>query len=94
MYTRDIEVMTVGNLGAAWLDLGKYDLAEEFFREAISLDPEGPTAYYNLGQLATMRGEFDQAEEYLLKARKLGYSRGAVDKMIAKVGQLLADYEG
>ena len=94
MYTRDIEVMTIGNLGAAWLEIGKLDLAEEFFREAISLDPEFPMVYYNLGLLATMRGELDQAKEYFLKARKLGYSRGAIDKAISKLGQILADYEG
>lgn len=94
MYTRDIEVMTLGNLGAAYIEVGKPDLAEQFLREAISLDPEYPIAYYNLGQLAGMRGDLEQANEYLLRARKLGYASGAVDKMISQLGQTFADLEG
>lgn len=94
IYTRNIEVMTLGNLGAAYIEVGKPDLAEQFLREAMSLDPECPIAYYNLGLLAGMRGHLEQANEYLLRARKLGYARGAIDKIISQLGQTLADFEG
>ena len=50
---------------------GNLDLAEENFKEILSLDQENYHSIYNLGIISFDRKKYTQAEEYLLKAFEL-----------------------
>lgn len=60
---------TVNNLGAAYLGLEKYDLAEKIFKRAAELQPENPGCHKNLGTLYQKMGRDNEAvfhfEKYL-----------------------------
>ncbi|MFQ5450717.1 MAG: tetratricopeptide repeat protein [Nitrospinaceae bacterium] len=49
------------NLGSLYSQLGKEDLAEREFKEAIRADSTIPTGHYNLASLYASRGQFSQA---------------------------------
>jgi tetratricopeptide (TPR) repeat protein len=49
------------NLGAAYMEYGEYDRAEQEFRAILMVAPTYPQAYYNLGLLALRRDRPDEA---------------------------------
>jgi tetratricopeptide (TPR) repeat protein len=49
------------NLGAAYMEYGEYDRAEQEFRAILELAPTYPRVYYNLGLLALRRDRPDEA---------------------------------
>ena len=49
------------NLGACYYQLGKYDLAEKYCRDAIDLHPDSRAAYGNLGIVCARQGRFYEA---------------------------------
>jgi tetratricopeptide (TPR) repeat protein len=65
------------NRGEVLLRLGRLPEAEASFRNALSLNPRGPMANYNLARLAEMRGRLAEAEE--LCRRALEVNPGLVD---------------
>ena len=58
------------NLGMAYDDNGQYLLAERAYQTAISIDPDNPIAYHNLGNLHFKLNRLDEAEKYFLEAIK------------------------
>ncbi len=59
--------------------------AEMYFRAALQLDPEQPTAHRRLGALALARGEFELAKSYLLAAHAATPYDRAVQQMLGEV---------
>ena len=50
-----------------------FDGAIQDFERAIKLDPKKPAFYYNLGNCYKAKGDAGKANEYLTKARELGF---------------------
>ncbi len=94
IYTRDIEVMALNNLGTAQLQLGNWASAVEYLECARGKDPESPLPYFNLAVLAQAGGEEEEARRLLRRATELGYRRTSVDRLIHTAGAVLARVEG
>lgn len=94
MYTRDIEVMTENNLGAAKLELGRWDEAKGHLKRALALDAHAPLPHYNLAMIFAARGMEQESMRHLARARQLGYRGAASDRLIRSAGELLARVEG
>lgn len=67
-------VFGLNGLGAVFFNKGRYDIAEQYFRQALSLDPYEPVFYCNVA-FAMSRLEssekIDEAETYWKKALKI-----------------------
>lgn len=94
IYTRSIKAMTLNNLGAAYLGLGKLQEAEDSFNQALKIDGLFPLPFYNLALVQQVLGEKQKALSLLEKARGLGLENNLADKFIQKSGELLASVEG
>lgn len=94
VYTRDIEVMTLNNIGAIHLMLGDLDKATAALEMARERDPEMPHIYYNLSVIAMVRREPDRGERLFDESRRLGYRGTWDDRLIKKAGVALAEFEG
>lgn len=94
VYSPDVEVMTLNNLGAAQYRMGELDVAEGYLREALRLDPAYPIAYYNLALIAAERDDVAEAERMMGEAHRLGYTRGTLDQVLGRAGDALARLEG
>lgn len=94
VYTRDVEAMTLNNMGAALLHQGHLDSAEQRLEQAIKLDPAYPIPYYNLALVEELRGNRDNAIRSLATAEELGYRNTSIDKVISKATSILAYLEG
>lgn len=73
-------------LGVASLQAKNLDRAEAAFRKALELEPDSPVAMYNVGVVFAVRGDADQAFEWLAKAkatRKFDMTYAEVDTDIA-----------
>ncbi|MGH8610495.1 MAG: hypothetical protein ACREYF_00215 [Gammaproteobacteria bacterium] len=77
-YTRDVEVMTLVNLGVCHLWLNQLKKADTALMEAAKLDPESPLPYYNLALLSQAKDDFAKALEYLDQAESLGFKRSSI----------------
>ncbi|MGH6635816.1 MAG: tetratricopeptide repeat protein [Gammaproteobacteria bacterium] len=77
-YTRDVEVMTLVNLGVCHLWLNELKKADTALKEAAKLDPESPLPYYNLALLSQAKDDFAKALEYLDQAESLGFKRSSI----------------
>ncbi len=93
-YTRDGRALALNSIGAAHLELGDLESAEASFRSALELDPEYPIPYANLAALAKARGDAGLAAEHTARARELGLSGGATDRLLRRAGSALARVEG
>ena len=94
VYTPDAEAMALNNLGAAHLELGRFDRAASAFEDALVLDPEYAIAYYNLALLRAAQDDECGAAKLLRRAQDLGYRRTNVDQLIGQAQSLLARLEG
>jgi len=77
-YTRDVEVMTLVNLGVCHLWLNQLKQADMALMEAAKIDPESPLPYYNLALLSQAKDDFAKALEYLDQAESLGFKRSSI----------------
>ncbi len=93
-YTRDIEVMTLNNLGVICIETARFGEAKAHFESAISLDSEAPLPYYNLALIAAADNDVDLAEKLLRRSAELGFTGSSVDDLIRSAGELLARFEG
>ncbi len=59
------------NLGLAYTNMKKFDLAEKEYRETLKVDPKNAEAHINLGKLYKKRGENNHALEMYKKAIEL-----------------------
>lgn len=94
VYTRDIEVMSLNNIGAAQLQLGDWTQAADYLQRARDRDPDCPLPYWNLALLAQAQGDEATATRHLERAHELGYRRSSLDQLIHSAGALLARVEG
>lgn len=94
MYSKDIEAMALNNLGTSYLHLGKLDVAEFNFYEAIKLDTLYPIPYYNLSILSHIRGDVEEANNLYKKAFELGFKQTTFDKVVQIGQQILSNIEG
>jgi len=94
IYTRDIEAMTLNNIGASQLELGNLDRVSEPLQKALANDPKYPIPYFNLAHLAVLRGDVDSARAAALRAWELGYRDSWVDSLIRRGSGALAGIEG
>ena len=73
------------NLGVAYEQLGRGDLAEAMFRKAIALRPDYADARLNLGLKQAARGEFEVALENISEAVRLSPDHVAARQGLAMV---------
>jgi tetratricopeptide (TPR) repeat protein len=64
------DLLAYVNLGNLYDIDKKKDLAEKYYRKAISLDPENGRTHYNLGLFYAEQGRHSDAEKELLLAQK------------------------
>jgi tetratricopeptide (TPR) repeat protein len=93
-YTRDIEVMTLTNLGAAYLALGDFGAARRSFDQGRELDFLSPLPYFNLALLEQVQGNPEQSTRLFERARDLGFTGATSDQLFRHAGELLARIEG
>lgn len=69
------------NLGRAYIDQGRIDLALPHFQNALDIEPENPTAHLNIGTCYLFYGEFDKAVTHFQKALTLypAYTKAMVN---------------
>ncbi len=94
MYTRDIEVMTLNNLGTIYIEQGRFIKAKEYLNQAIAIDSEGPLPYFNLALIAAAENQNDLAIEFFRKSKEKGFTGSSFDQLIRQTGELLARIEG
>jgi tetratricopeptide (TPR) repeat protein len=94
MFSKDIEAMTLNNLGSSYLYLGNFAIAESYFNEATRLDGLYPIPYYNLSILSYIQGNSKKSEELHERAVELGFKQTTFDKVIQISQQILANIEG
>jgi len=59
------------NLGRAYINRGRIDLALPHFQRALKIEPDNPTAHLNIGTCYLFYGEFEKAETFFKKALEL-----------------------
>lgn len=81
IYTRDVEVMALSNLGVCHLWLGELDDAEKCLNSAAKIDPESPLPFFNLALVYQTKDNEARASENLDKAEELGFRRSRIKKV-------------
>ena len=94
VYTPDVEAMTLNNIGAACLSLGRLEAATKAFEEALRIDPQYPIPFFNLAVVRQVQGDSAEAARLQEKASKLGYTQGSTDRLVQSAQAVLARVEG
>ena len=94
IYSWDIEAMTLNNLGAALMNIGRFDASKNRLEEALRVDSKYPVPHFNLAVLAAAQGDEAQAHEHIYRAEALGYARTPMDRVIHLGQAVLAKVEG
>jgi tetratricopeptide (TPR) repeat protein len=82
---RDARVRSL--YGSYLLALGQADAALEQLEQASALEPENPTAHYNLGLLYLRKKDYDKARASAWKAYGMGFPMDGLKKKLAAAGQ-------
>lgn len=75
--------LTSNNLGATYIEMGKWDLAEPYLRRSLEYQIriqdvyDIPVTLGNLAEIANQRGEYDRAHEYLIEAAGVARQTGS-----------------
>ena len=93
-HTRDVEAMTLNNIGAVLIREGNLDLAEDRLVQAIQTDDQYPIPHYNMALIGELRGNREAAVQSLGTARALGYRQTSIDEIANKAASILATIEG
>lgn len=83
IYTHDIEVINLINIGICYLMINRPERAKESFEAARLLDEESPMPYYHLALVQADRGDPAGMEQYLAQAEQLGFPRKKCDGLRA-----------
>lgn len=67
--------ISLNNIGANLLALKKIEEAEEYFRKANAINSNYPNTQYALGRIEFIKGNFNEAFEFVLKSVQLNKSR-------------------
>lgn len=94
VYTPDVEAMTLNNLGAARIQLGKRGEAATSLGEALEIDPQYPIPYFNLAILHELEGNRESAEQAATAAGCLGFSGGKIEQVVLAAQSVFARVEG
>ena len=94
IYTKSIMVMTLNNLGACYLESGKFNDAKNYFESALEIDTQFPLSYYNLSIISEIEDYHELAINQFNTSVELGYSRNTLDQVIHKAGEMYAQFEG
>lgn len=70
-WTPASEDRDLSDLALGLLERGAVEEAFPVLRALASVEPNNPTAHYNLGMMLSDRGEFDSAQLHLVKANRL-----------------------
>lgn len=62
--------------------LGRYDLSQKYYEQALILDPFSPITYGNLAYSQYKQGEYENAQRLLEKARRLAAGDPEVNKVL------------
>ena len=89
-YTWSARAMALNNIGAAEMELGRLEVAKTHLARSLALDDAYPIPYYNLAVIASVCGDQERSDRMMSTAQQLGYSGGALDKAIARVGAVCA----
>ncbi|MGH8564951.1 MAG: hypothetical protein ACREXW_13055 [Gammaproteobacteria bacterium] len=81
-YTRDVEVMTLNNMGVSAMTLRSMKQAEAYLKTAAELDPDSPLPYYNLAVLYYGLGDDAHGAANLVRAETLGYRKASVRELM------------
>ncbi len=93
-YSRDPEALALNNLGAAEIALGEMDAARAHLQESIAVDQQNPLPVFNMGVLLRTAGDHREAESWFMEARRLGYSRSVIDRIVQSSQGRFADRDG
>jgi Flp pilus assembly protein TadD len=85
--------MTLNNLGAALLNVGRFEESERALDNAIAIDPQYPLPFYNLAVLHSARGDRGMAERAAAESSRLGFTGGTIDTVLGRAQSLLARLE-
>ena len=94
VYSWDVEAMTLNNMGAAFLNMGEFEDAEAYLRQALAVDPKYGVPYFNLAVLAAVQGNEKTARKHAGQAESLGYRRTRLDRVVHLAQAVLAEVEG
>lgn len=73
--------------GGYLLALGQADAALEQLEQAAVLEPDNPTAHYNLGLLYLKKKDYDKARASAEKAYEMGFPLDGLKKKLIAAGQ-------
>jgi len=76
-----------GNLGALYVEMGKYSEAENFLVASLKMDPQQAIGWYDLGICFGKQGQHKKAEEALAYVTKL--SPNDIDAHASLIASLL-----
>lgn len=62
------DVQTLNYIGLAKLDELQFDIAIDYFKEAVTLEPKNPEYNFNLGQTYFLKGWLEEAKKYFINA--------------------------
>jgi tetratricopeptide (TPR) repeat protein len=81
----------VGEVGKQYYNLKQYDLAEEWFRKQLVLNPTSEDAYYGIGSCMQEKGDFYRAMHNFSEVLKLNPKHF---RSLNNLGKLYFDHEG
>lgn len=84
------DVTTFNNLGVAYERMNKDNYAEEFFNQAILLDPKIAQPYFHLAELRVKKGLLEEAMKYINEAARLAPQWKEVRQLHDKVQKLIS----
>ena len=90
IYTPSAEAMTLNNLGAAWIQVGRMDRARKALDAALSHDPLYPFPHQNLAIIHAVNGDRDAAAAALKSCHELGHAGESLDAVLAHADGLRA----
>ncbi len=88
------------NLGLAWMEEKKYDLAIKEFNRTLELNRRYYLAYYNAGVAYQLQGDFEKAKMSYIKSLDVNpeyfrswYNLGIVYRRLGELDQAVASYD-
>ncbi len=74
-------------LGFVHRQMGKFDLAMQFFNEALMLDEYEPVALSQMAEIRTIQGRSDKAEQYFVRLEQLDGAEDELRRLRQKLGK-------
>jgi len=84
----------IGSLASAYDALGRFEIADSLFQQALAIDPDNSTILNNYGYSLSIRGErFNEALKMALKALEQEPENGSFLDTVGWIHYLMKDYE-